>query len=86
MKIIKLQENQFQRIFEGDNKTIAPSFNNGDIKEYPGSEVSTSTHLTNSNDELEYGEQPTTDDFANQQTTQNYYATGLKNSRIANLF
>lgn len=86
MKIIKLNESQFQRIFEGNTNGNVPSFNGGDIKEYPGSEVSTTSNITNSNGELEYGEQPTTDDFADQQTTQNYYANGLKNSRIANIF
>lgn len=86
MKIIKLTESQFQRVFEGKNGGIVPSFNGGDMKEYPGSEITTSTPVTNSNGEIEYGKQPTTDDFANQQCTQNYYANGLKNSRIANLF
>lgn len=86
MKIIKLQESQLQRLIESQGDSIAPSFNGGDMKEYPGSQVSTSTHITNSNGEKEYGEQPTTDKFANQQTTQNYYANGLKNARVANIF
>ena len=80
MKIIKLNESQFQRIFEGQNGNI-PAFNGGDLKEYPGSEVSTTTNITNSNGELEYGEQPTTDDFADQLTPQNYYLNGWRNSR-----
>jgi hypothetical protein len=84
MKIIKLTESQFQRVFEGKN--IAPSFTDGDLKEYPGSEISTSSYITSTNGEKEYGVEPTTDDFANQQSTQNYYANGLKNSRVANLF
>ena len=86
MKIIKLQESQFQRIFEGNNKNQAPSFNGGDMKEYNGSETKTTTNITNSNGDLEHGEQPTTDDFANTQCTQNYAAHGLKNARIPNLF
>ena len=83
MKIIKLNESQFQRVFEGKNASNVPSFNGGDMKEYPGSEVMTTSHVTNSNGEIEYGKQPTTDDFADQMTTQNYYANGLKSGRIA---
>jgi hypothetical protein len=86
MKIIKLNESQFQRIFEGNGGGIIPSFNGGDLKEYPGSEISTTSHITNSNGEMEYGEQPTTDDFADQMSTQNYYANSLKGSRITNIF
>lgn len=86
MKIIKLQESQFHRIFEGDNKSQVPSFNGGDMTEFNDSETSTSTNITNSNGEIEYGKQPTTDEFANTQCTQNYAAHGLKNARIPNLF
>ena len=84
MKIIKLQESQFERVFEGKNNSNIPSFNGGDMKEYPGNEITTTTTVTNSNGELEYGEQPTSDDFANKMTTQNYYANGLKSGRVAN--
>ena len=84
MKVIKLNESQFQRLIEGNNE--APSFNNGDIKEYPGSEISTTTTITNANGDTEYGEQPTSDEFANQQTTQNYYASSMKNPRLTKIF
>lgn len=80
MKIIKLNESQFQRIFEGQGGNV-PAFNGGDLKEYPNSEVTTTTNITNSNGELEYGKQPTTDDFANDLTPQNYYLNGWRNSR-----
>lgn len=81
MKIIKLNESQFQRIFEGQGGSNVPSFNGGDLKEYPGSEIMTTTHVTNSNGEIEYGEQPTTDDFADEMTPQNYFLSGWRNSR-----
>lgn len=80
MKIIKLNESQFQRIFEGQSGNV-PAFNGGDLKEYPNSEVTTTTNITNSNGELEYGKQPDTDDFANDLTPQNYYLNGWRNSR-----
>jgi len=84
MKVIKLNESQFQRLIEGNNEV--PSFNNGDIKEYPGSEISTTTTITNADGDTEYGEQPTSDEFANQQTTQNYYASTMKNPRLTKIF
>jgi hypothetical protein len=86
MKIIKLQESQFQRVFEGKNGNQVPSFNGGDMKEYNGSETKTTTNITNSNGDIEYGKQPTTDEFANQLTTQSYYANRLKNSRVGNTY
>jgi hypothetical protein len=86
MKIIKLNEEQFQRLFENNSSTNVPSFNGGDIKQYLGSEVSTTTTVTNADGELDYGEQPTTDDFAKQLTTQNYFANSLKNPRLSKMF
>ena len=41
-----------------------PNFNGGDLKEYPGSEVSTTANETNQDGELEYGHMPTSDEFA----------------------
>ena len=75
MKIIKLNESQFQRIFEGQGGNV-PAFNGGDLKEYPNSEVSTTTNITNSNGELEYGEQHDTNRVAKQVTQQNYGVRG----------
>lgn len=77
MKIIKIQESQLRKIVEGE---INPSI----VKEYPGSEVSTTTNVTDTNGEITFGEQPTTDDFANQQTPQSFFARGLKNARFNN--
>ena len=43
MKIIKLTESQFKTILEANNGVVAPNFDGGDLKEYPGSEVSTTS-------------------------------------------
>lgn len=77
MKIIKIHESQLQKIVENE---INPST----VKEYPGSEVSTTSNVTDTNGEITFGEQPTTDDFANQQTPQSFFARGLKNARFNN--
>lgn len=84
MKVIKLSESQFQHLIK--ENSLVPAFNGGDIKEYPKSEISTTTTITNNDGELEYGEQPTSDEFANQQTTQNYYASSMKNPRLSKIF
>jgi hypothetical protein len=86
MKIIKLTECQFQRIFEGKNGNIAPSFNGGNINEYPKNEISTTANVTKNDGDIDFGDAPTTDKIANQMTTQNYYANGLKTARNVNIF
>lgn len=75
MKIIKLTESQFKNLLEA-NGVSAPNFEGGDIKEFPGSEVSTTSNVTSQDGELEYGKQPTSDEFAKIQTIQNYWANG----------
>jgi hypothetical protein len=80
MKIIKLTESQFKTILEA-NGVVAPNFDGGDLKEYPGSEVSTTANVTNQDGELEYGFMPTTDKYANTQTPQNYLANGRLRTR-----
>ena len=81
MKIIMISESQFNKLMEGEGACI-PSFNGGNMKKYIGSEVSTTANVTNADGELEFGEQPTSDDFANQQAIQNIFTNGLKNSRV----
>lgn len=71
MKRIQLNEEQFRRLFEAAN---VPNFNGGDIKEFPGSEVSTTASVHNDDGELEYGEMPDTDEFAKEQTPQQWGA------------
>lgn len=60
MKRIIISENQFNRLMEA-NSEDAPTFDNTDIKEYPGSEVSTTAHVTDPDGDIKYGKQPTTD-------------------------
>lgn len=80
MKLIKLTESQLKTLLEANGVT-APNFDGGDLKEFPGSEVSTTANVTNQDGELEYGKQPTSDEIAKIQTIQNYWANAsLKNN------
>lgn len=80
MKLIKLTESQFKTLLEA-NGVSAPNFEGGDLKEFPGSEVSTTANVTNQDGELDYGKQPTSDEIAKMQTIQNYWANAsLKNN------
>lgn len=81
MKIIKLTESQFNTLLEA-NGVSAPNFDGGDLKEFPGSEVSTTSNITNQDGELEYGHMPTSDEFAKTQTIQNYWANAHKGARV----
>ena len=80
MKLIKLTESQFKTLLEV-NGVSAPSFEGGDLKEFPGSEVSTTANVTNPDGEPEYGKQPTTDEFGKMQTIQHYWANGSLRNR-----
>lgn len=81
MKIIKLTESQFKNLLEA-NGVNAPNFNGGDIKKFPGSEVSTSSNVTSQDGEIEYGKQPTSDEIAKIQTIQNYWANAHNGARV----
>lgn len=76
MKKIKLSESQFLRLFE-----VAPdgtAFSNGDIKEYPNSEISTTATITNSDGEPKYGKPHLTgaDRTANKLSNQGMLSNG----------
>lgn len=73
MRRIKLTESQFKNLLES-NSISAPDFQGGDIKEYPGSEVSTTSNVTNQNGEIEYGKPTDTDKIQKTLTLQNYWA------------
>lgn len=75
MKLIKLTESQFRTLIGESGE--APSFDGGDLKEFGGSEVFTTANVTNADGEEEYGEMPTSDDFANTQTPQNWYRANI---------
>lgn len=69
MKVIKLTESQFHRLFES---SLAPSFDDDDVKEYNGSEVSTTANVHDANGNLNYGHMPNSDEFADTQTYQGF--------------
>lgn len=59
---IKLSEEQFNRLFKEDIE-----FKGGDMKEYPGSEVTTTTPIDSvDGKEKEYGHLPTADKVADE--------------------
>ena len=69
MKNIIITEAQFNRLFE----TSAPSFDNGDVVEFPGSQISTTATVHDSDGEAKYGKMPTTDKVSKSMTPQNYW-------------
>lgn len=71
MKIIQLKEEQFNRLFESSN---VPNFNGGDIREYPGSEISTTEPIVDDDGDLNYGKMPDTDKFSHEQSPQQWGA------------
>lgn len=72
MKTIRINEAQFKRLLE-INGSEAPSFEGGDIKEFPGSEVSATENISDSEGNVKYGKPKTTDKVQNSLTTQNYW-------------
>lgn len=73
MKLIKLTESQFKTLLEA-NGVSAPDFEGGDLKEYPGSEVSATANVTNQDGELEYGKPTDMDKIQKTLAIQNYWA------------
>lgn len=80
MKTIKLNENQFIKLLES-NGDGSPNFLNGDLKEYPSSEVTTTANVTNSDGELEYGKPTDTDKIQKTLAMQNFWANGRRGTR-----
>lgn len=80
MKIIKLNEDQLNRLIETAN-TSAQGFNNGDVKEYQGSEISTSANISSPEGNIEYGKPIDTDDIQKQLAIQNFWANGRAGTR-----
>ena len=75
-KTIILTEDQWVRlttILEGDSG--APDYDDGDIKEYPGSEVSTASVVHDTDGNPKYPKMPTTDKVADELTPQNWMAS-----------
>lgn len=72
MKTIRINESQFNRLLEVNDSDV-PSFDGGDIKEFPGSEISATTNITDVEGNPKYGKPKTTDKIQNSLTTQNYF-------------
>lgn len=72
MKTIILRESQFNKLL---NEVSPPTFDNGDMIENPGNsgQVFTTSPVQNEDGELRNGKNPTSDDFADTQTPQNWY-------------
>lgn len=66
MKTVTLNESQLFRLLENE----VANFNGGDIKEFPGSVVSTTANVTNTDGEETYGEPTDTDKVSNDMTAQ----------------
>lgn len=80
MKVIKLRESQMMRLIESET---APNFNDGDIKEYPGSEVSTTTAVHDDDGNPKYGKQEDTDDILGDfLAMQNWWANAHNGARV----
>lgn len=62
MKRIIISENQFKRLMVLEaNNDGAPTFDDTDIKEYPGSEVSATANITDIDGDMKYGDPTPTD-------------------------
>lgn len=72
---IRITEAQFNRLIEA---TSAPNLNNGDVLEFPGSTVSPTTNIEDSEGEYKYGRPLSTgsDRVAKKMSTQNNYVNG----------
>ena len=72
---IKITEAQFKMLVESE---ASLSFDGGDLKEYPESEISTTTNVTKPNGDLEYGRPMNTgsDKVTKKLAVQNNYING----------
>lgn len=75
MRII-ITEEQFRRLIEAD--TTAPTLDGGDLKEFPGSEVSPTANVTTPDGGVKYGKPMKTgsDRIAKKLSNQNNYVNG----------
>lgn len=80
MKIVRLNENQLIKLLES-NTNSAPNFNNGDVKDFVGSEVTTTANVTTPDGETEYGKPTDTDKLQKTMAMQNFWLTGQRGLR-----
>ena len=79
MRRIIITEKQLQKLVED-----APTLNGGDLKEYPGSEVSMKANVTDvDTGKPKHGKSRFTDNVADDTCSQNNYNGRATNSRIA---
>lgn len=76
-RTIIVTEAQFKKLIEATSP-LAPNFDNGDVKEYPGSEVSTTANVTDADGIPQYGKMPTADEIQNSLAIQNFWANTHK--------
>lgn len=81
MRIIRLTEEQYKMLIEGNYENAGPNFNSKQ-QDYTGSETTVTSNVTNSNGELERGKPVSTDDLADTMTTQNYWYQSPKSVNI----
>lgn len=77
MKKIKLTENQLHKLIEN----IAAPYQNS-VKEYPNSEVTTNTTITQTDGDADYGKPTNTDDVQDTLAIQNYWANAHNGARV----
>ena len=74
MKSIIISETQYNRLINLVEENI-PDLDDGDIKEFPGSEVSTTSTIHDQNGNPKYGKMPTTDKIGNEVTPQGWMSS-----------
>ena len=78
-KTVILTESQWDmllNLLESDSG--APDYDDGDIKEFPGSEVSTTAVVHDTDGDPKYGKAPTTDKVAGELTNQRWMQQHLQ--------
>lgn len=78
MKHIIINEHQFSILMENE---AAPDFEDGDIKEYSGDEISTTATVQDDEGNPKYGKMHDTDQLGNFLTNQNWWLAGSRRNR-----
>lgn len=78
MKKIIITEAQLRKIVESHVFGTAPTFDNGDVKEFnDGTEISTSATIHDEDGNPKYSDPTTTDNVQDVLSIQNYWANGI---------
>lgn len=81
MKTIILKETQLHKLIESNNTNQAPDFNDGDVHEYPSSEIQTSPTIHDTNGDVKFGKPIDSDEVQDMLTLQNFWANGRRGTR-----